>query len=98
MIEEAEAKVAALEETLEELNDRIPGLERQIESTQANCDRIQGELDALREEIAANEADYKILTEEIRVQAGLIQDREDEVARLTESIAKLPNEILVLQR
>lgn len=52
----------------------------------------------LREEIAASEEDYKILTEEIRVQEGLIADREDEVARLRESVKNFPAEIMVLQK
>ena len=38
------------------------------------------------------------MTEEIRVQNGLIGDREDEIARLRESVKNFPSEILVLQR
>ena len=98
MIDEAEAKIAALEIVLTGLNDQIPGAEQAIVDAQANCDRIQAELDALRDEIAQNEADYKILTEEIRVQEGLIADREDEVHRLRESIKNFPAEIIVLQQ
>ena len=98
MIDEAEAKIAALEIVLTGLNDQIPGAEQAIVDAQANCDRIQAELDALRDEIAQNEADYKILTEEIRVQNGMIEDREDQVARLEASIANLPQEIQSLSR
>lgn len=41
MIDEANAKVAALEDELDGLNDRIPGVQRQIQAMQENCDRIQ---------------------------------------------------------
>ena len=64
---------------------------------QGNCDKIQAELDDLRDEIANNEADYKILTEEIKVQESLIADREDQVSRLRESIRNSPAEIVLLQ-
>ncbi len=49
MIDEATAKIAALEGELAGLNARIPDFERAIEDAQANCDRIQAELDALRD-------------------------------------------------
>lgn len=97
MIQEAEAKIAVLQSKLQILIKTIPSLEREIEAIQANCDRILARLNALRDEIAANQADYKILTEEIRVQNGLIKDREDEIDRLQDAIKNLPSELIVLQ-
>lgn len=93
MIDEANAKIAELEEELAGLNARIPEYERAIEDAQANCDRIQAELDDLRDEISQNQADYKILTEQIRAQDGMIADRESELDKLEDSIANLPGEI-----
>ena len=50
------------------LNDQADDLEDQIAAKQANCDRIEAELDSFRNELAEIEANYKTLLDEIAAQ------------------------------
>lgn len=97
-IDDAGRKARDIQRNIDDLTNRIPGLQSQLASQQDRCSSISKLLDDLRNQIAQKESDYKTLVDQIKTQDGLINDKKDQVKKINDGIANVPTEISTLQQ
>lgn len=97
VIDQAAKEVTRLQGVLTGLNSQVGPLQRSIADKQANCDRIQAQLNSFRNDLAQIEQNYATLLKEIAAQQALIDSQKNTIAGLQDSISKLPNELNLLR-